>query len=706
MLKKTLGILALSAIATMTWANVDLRTNIQDVFYRGTCEEAGAITMSVNGNDFNEASTMAPVYIRIRLNHQATLCQTLVAGFNPYTNDSCADRIYLAMRLEDGNQNNTIAANDESVNIERWVAGEDQLWLRVQTSSATWINLSGGGGLAPPSLANGRIAWTFGTTARTSVDQNESRFIAGRANAFANFRNDTIDTHAVSTLICVDLSSSNLTYLDNPNAPDDDSLLKFDTISFKYADMDEPAIFGNSATPPSNLIPQYGVNFSGDDTIARGYQKYCSGGIGGDKPGYAIGLLCVGANVENLNQNGLVCITNQVDIDVNCDGWFGDRSQFEEDADWNCAGCGDGTDPIYNLTNQAGVFLFKANSGNWGFHHWAVSTNSQLNARYLGTLDGYSAYLGTNKNKFIDVDPLRSGSQDILLGSHVRGGYYLADGVRVLWYGYEADGYGSKGSKSVTLQAEVCQYYADDPGPVELDVEILTNNYAKAQDDGEYCDLDQFAHCEPSMQIIEDFWAFGAFTECFGNPVSIFFPYVPRVTSTDPAEEITYWAGLNVVNQGLIDYEAGDINAYIYEADGTLWTAGFPALPSRANMTWLIMNDAQGVGFYGAAGDPISDGQFIAPTTEGNDLTPMDVRSSMFIVGTFIAEFQDNVFDGDLDGYLLIGDKATGSIDGAYLPRNYDNDIPGQNADLPLYRSKNRTSMDKSQIHDLQIHRN
>lgn len=60
-------------------------------------------------------------------------------------------------------------------------------------------------------------------------------------------------------------------------------------------------------------------------------------------------------------------------------------------------------------------------------------------------------------------------------------------------------------------------------------------------------------------------------------------------------------------------------------------------------------------------------------------------RMSLFVVGCFTPEFQD-IFDGDLDGYLLIGDD--GDIDGSYLPRNYDNEVPNQNCDLPIRRSK------------------
>lgn len=57
-------------------------------------------------------------------------------------------------------------------------------------------------------------------------------------------------------------------------------------------------------------------------------------------------------------------------------------------------------------------------------------------------------------------------------------------------------------------------------------------------------------------------------------------------------------------------------------------------------------------------------------------------RSSAFVLGTFVPEFVDDHYSGDLDGYLLVGSLA--DVDGAYLPRNYDNDIPTMNADLPI----------------------
>ena len=74
---------------------------------------------------------------------------------------------------------------------------------------------------------------------------------------------------------------------------------------------------------------------------------------------------------------------------------------------------------------------------------------------------------------------------------------------------------------------------------------------------------------------------------------------------------------------------------------------------------------------------------FKAGDLSDSDLSRMSmIRSDFWTGGT---DFLDEIFDGDLDGYLLVG--SGNNVDGAYLPRNYDNDIPGQNADLPLRRN-------------------
>ena len=58
---------------TTAFADVELTTSINDVFHRGSNELAGSITMRVNANDFNTASSADPVFIRITLDHNASL---------------------------------------------------------------------------------------------------------------------------------------------------------------------------------------------------------------------------------------------------------------------------------------------------------------------------------------------------------------------------------------------------------------------------------------------------------------------------------------------------------------------------------------------------------------------------------------------------------------------------------------------------------
>ncbi len=148
------------------------------------------------------------------------------------------------------------------------------------------------------------------------------------------------------------------------------------------------------------------------------------------------------------------------------------------------------------------------------------------------------------------------------------------------------------------------------------------------------------------------------------------------------------WQGLGFATSGVIDF---------YEADGTLVN---PVIAQRNQMTWLI-TDTNGLGnefqqFTGHGGDagaviPIPED----PANDGFGHT----RQSMFVRGNFEAEFLDDVFNGDLDGYLLVGSLAQGSVDGAYLPRNYDNDIPGQNADLPIRRDRTARLADADFAH-------
>lgn len=77
--------------------------------------------------------------------------------------------------------------------------------------------------------------------------------------------------------------------------------------------------------------------------------------------------------------------------------------------------------------------------------------------------------------------------------------------------------------------------------------------------------------------------------------------------------------------------------------------------------------------------------QKVVQANENGELGEETLKLSLFIRGTFCAEFTDEIFNSDLDGYLLIGSRATKSIDGAYLPRNYN--CENVESDLPIRRS-------------------
>ncbi|MEM9571068.1 MAG: hypothetical protein AAF996_06355 [Pseudomonadota bacterium] len=63
-----------------------------------------------------------------------------------------------------------------------------------------------------------------------------------------------------------------------------------------------------------------------------------------------------------------------------------------------------------------------------------------------------------------------------------------------------------------------------------------------------------------------------------------------------------------------------------------------------------------------------------------------EIRSKLTDSDAFSAEFETDLFNDDLDGYLLIGSVSSGSIDGAYLPRYANSDRSKDSPDLPIRR--------------------
>jgi hypothetical protein len=131
--------------------------------------------------------------------------------------------------------------------------------------------------------------------------------------------------------------------------------------------------------------------------------------------------------------------------------------------------------------------------------------------------------------------------------------------------------------------------------------------------------------------------------------------------------------------------------AFERQTDGTRYDP-FVSQPMSGYLGWYSR------GVEGAS--PGNDSNWLIAQNEGGggtiiqDPTNADdavgafgtTRASLFVRGTFSAEFLDDAYSGDLDGYLLIGSQN--DIDGAYLPRNYDSELcQNRNADLPLLRN-------------------
>jgi hypothetical protein len=662
MLKRTWSLLALAAMGSMVFATVDLRTNIQDIYYRGTCEEAGSITMSVRGDDFFEASTDTPVFIRIRLDKGGKLCQTLVDRNSATTTNV---PIFLAMRYEGSSNNFIVSALPRTVSLIRWRKGEDQIWLRVQLATQYWLqNITSGLLQAPDS--NNRVAFTFGQTARNTWTTNTGRYATGQANLPANTTHPeeiiavaAIEEHwAVTTLICVDVSSSILEAM-----PAINSRLNFDTISYSgCSDTVEPLVCGAgqtrgvfTASAPSGIVlgDQTLANFSGDDAIARGNPISCSMTIAKPAPVYAPLCLVPGTG-QNPVDDDTICMTNTIRLNVKCTyGWNGGSS----------------------------IIVSTANGASYGFPVSLDNAGNPIAGPYADTwyVDGFNAdaQYGT------DVFDYLTENDDVWVDNC---GNILTDRVTIEYWGND----NVNTSYWVDVTATVCMCYSYNPVDVVLSISAKISNRGEILDvapfDGETDPLlgvaawRQARKCPSSVVSIGPVsWPFGTFGPCVGDPVVIFFPYLPKLYDTP------FWSGISYVNQGLNDFEAGEVVAHLYEADGARWDASFPALPVRWQHTWLLAEDTQGVGFYDTEG--VYD--FVPLVATSGDLVAGDKRSSMYIIGTLAGNTVVDIAGGDLDGFCLIGNTETNVVYG-YTPRNNQGTLGPflHDGDMPILQSK------------------
>lgn len=249
-------------------ADIDVRTNIRDVDVNGINHEAGAITLSVNGNDLPTASPTTPVYLRIGLESNVRLGETLVdfSGIDSSGNAHQNRPIFLAVRRE--GSEGLIVLPPDAISLVRFIKGESEIWLKVTQPTSEWFEVDGTASSPTPSM---RAALTIGVTARNSWNRNQGDYFLGAANLPANTRYPSMITDpahmattegwAQSSTISIDTVNSQLEPWPSIHAEADIDYRAFasDTIGVTTVESDSQIVIGTS-------LP---VTIRGDDTIAR-----------------------------------------------------------------------------------------------------------------------------------------------------------------------------------------------------------------------------------------------------------------------------------------------------------------------------------------------------------------------------------------------------------------------------------------------------
>jgi hypothetical protein len=634
-MRKTLLLLVAALGTCSLFGSVELDTSINDVFHRGSNELAGSITWTVNSDDFSIATTAAPVFIRVTPDHNAALAETLV--FLPGTG-RVSDPIHLALKLDGGLGAVSMVALPEAVSIVRWVEGESSFWIRVQQKSDCWLSVDGGGLVGPSE--NLEVSWEVGVTARQSDLNHDSNGI------FANLPFNTRDPNAnegdfvdaTSTLICVDLSDSNL-FADGST----ESLLNYDIIAFDASAEIGHGVYSGTAGNDT------GINFTNDFSIARGKSRACEiQSIPFDKSLRQNAQLCINRTGANATALEFVKVYNVLTFEVRCS--FG--GNFLDSLFLNGA-------HILFSTGAREEYGFQDSGNVWFTSDNGANPNLFGSSWVAGDFDNHGITLYT------DATLTYEGTQQFSLN-----GWLRASVAVCLW-----------------------QHYTDDPTTASVDWQLTLVNHDGEFDFAPYdrTDGEQNRRCEPSEYEVGEPANFvvGSFYECTGNPVAIFFPYLPRLVGNSD-----FWVGLSYVNQGAVDYEDNRIETIFYDENGDRYTGSMPGLGIHEQQTWTILaDDTTGIAAIEGAPGSATEGTTISVIPDNPDIGPESfgaTRMSMYVRGTFDTAFLDDVENGDLDGYLLIGQFGTGSIDGAYLPRNTQ-EYGVQHADLPINRSKRAT---------------
>lgn len=443
---------------------IELRTTIDFLAVQTSCEKTGIVEFVSFPDRFPAASPASPLYIRLEVDKEARLCNTLVWSHPSNQGAVTFDPIYLPMRIASsacGGNANLIAEYD-TVSIVRWKKGERYIWLKIQRPASSWVDCPD-----PP-----RVSWSLGISARTSWEQNHN---ASNAHLPAASRSLAIseESQAVSTLICTDLRGSTLQPLPEP---DPLSLLSF-----------VPAMFdgttSNVETAETELEIMLGEALDGpiygDFRIGRGYQISTSNTVVQSAAPAAVSLC---PDSVSGGETGLVKLQSQVqtgDIDTNF--WQAHQNSY------------------LRLELQGGDDV--------GF---LVETD-EFGQPVVSSEDPNKVMLDLEALQFPnELHGRPSGSMDSLF--QVPTGQYLTSDVSLAYKGeeshfiyrlaYQATVWGRVGAASQTILLSQTFFAANRDTSDILDIAPFEG-------------VDQTRECPPSFLNIElDDWFFGEFTAC------------------------------------------------------------------------------------------------------------------------------------------------------------------------------------------------
>lgn len=189
-----------------TWLTAaDVSSITRDVEINSNSELMGVMLIEITEDAFPDASPTNPVYLEVHLENGLALRETLV---DPRPSAQGPSPIYLPI----GNESllAPVAAAPDTLSIVRWIAGEPSYWLKIQSSSRTWI--SNNDGTQAPDDVNW-VDLLLSSSAKRYWSQFGEAFRNGRSNLpyatrdLSELSADDV-TRAVSVNLCADIRRS------------------------------------------------------------------------------------------------------------------------------------------------------------------------------------------------------------------------------------------------------------------------------------------------------------------------------------------------------------------------------------------------------------------------------------------------------------------------------------------------------------------